>query len=132
MGVAGLINVAMLIMAASAFYRAGLTHIASIEEAYRTLEPLLGIRGAHGVRYFPAGLRFGVSLRGDHGRTGDHAGVFAPANPHLGATPGDDGAVAGGHRYGSGSDSNTRFQSGGAEFWVTIRNCAAPLVYAPA
>jgi manganese transport protein len=31
-----------LIMAASAFYRAGLTHIASIEEAYRTLEPLLG------------------------------------------------------------------------------------------
>jgi manganese transport protein len=42
MGVAGLINVAMLIMAASAFYRAGLTHIASIEEAYRTLQPLLG------------------------------------------------------------------------------------------
>jgi manganese transport protein len=42
MGVAGLINAAMLIMAASAFYRAGLTHIASIEEAYRTLEPLLG------------------------------------------------------------------------------------------
>jgi len=42
MGVAGLINAAMLIMAAAAFYRAGLTHIASIEEAYRTLEPLLG------------------------------------------------------------------------------------------
>jgi manganese transport protein len=42
MGVAGLINAAMLIMAAASFYRAGLTHIASIEEAYRTLEPLLG------------------------------------------------------------------------------------------
>ena len=42
MGVAGLINAAMLIMAAGAFFRAGLTHIASIEEAYRTLEPLLG------------------------------------------------------------------------------------------
>jgi manganese transport protein len=42
MGVAGLINAAMLIMAASSFFRAGLTHIASIEEAYRTLEPLLG------------------------------------------------------------------------------------------
>jgi manganese transport protein len=42
MGVAGLINMAMLIMAAAAFYRAGLTHIASIEEAYRTLQPLLG------------------------------------------------------------------------------------------
>jgi manganese transport protein len=42
MGVAGLINAAMLIMAAAAFFRAGLTHIASIQEAYRTLEPLLG------------------------------------------------------------------------------------------
>src|ERR1700724_293792 len=42
MGVAGAINAAMLIMAAASFYRAGLTHIASIEEAYRTLEPLLG------------------------------------------------------------------------------------------
>jgi manganese transport protein len=42
MGVAGLINAAMLIMAAASFYRAGLTHIASIEDAYRTLEPLLG------------------------------------------------------------------------------------------
>jgi manganese transport protein len=29
-------------VAAAAFYRAGLTHIASIEEAYRTLQPLLG------------------------------------------------------------------------------------------
>jgi manganese transport protein len=42
MGVAGLINAAMLIMAAGAFFHAGLTHIASIQEAYRTLEPLLG------------------------------------------------------------------------------------------
>jgi manganese transport protein len=42
MGVAGLINAAMLIMAAAAFFRAGLTNIASIQEAYRTLEPLLG------------------------------------------------------------------------------------------
>jgi manganese transport protein len=42
MGVAGLVNGAMLIMAASTFYQQGLTHIASIEEAYRTLTPLLG------------------------------------------------------------------------------------------
>jgi manganese transport protein len=48
MGVAGLINAAMLIMAAAAFFRAGLTHIASIQEAYRTLEPLLG-SAAHTV-----------------------------------------------------------------------------------
>jgi manganese transport protein len=32
----------MLVMAAATFYNKGLTHIATIEEAYRTLEPLLG------------------------------------------------------------------------------------------
>lgn len=42
MGVASLVNMAMLIMAASTFYRTGLTHIATIEEAHLTLEPLLG------------------------------------------------------------------------------------------
>ena len=42
MGLAGMVNAAMLIMAASTFFAQGLTHIASIEEAYRTLTPLLG------------------------------------------------------------------------------------------
>src|SRR5262249_40669542 len=42
MGLAGMINAAMLIMAASTFYDKGLQDIASIEEAHRTLEPLLG------------------------------------------------------------------------------------------
>ena len=42
MGVAGFVNAAMLMMAAATFHRAGLSHIASIEEAHLTLEPLLG------------------------------------------------------------------------------------------
>ena len=42
MGLASFVNAAMLIMAAATFYQTGLTHIATIEEAYRTLEPLLG------------------------------------------------------------------------------------------
>jgi manganese transport protein len=42
MGLAGLINMAMLIMAASTFFNNGLTEIGSIEEAHRTLQPLLG------------------------------------------------------------------------------------------
>lgn len=42
MGVAGLVNAAMLIMAASTFFNQGLTHVGSIEEAHKTLEPLLG------------------------------------------------------------------------------------------
>ena len=42
MGVASCVNAAMLIMAAATFYQTGHTSIATIEEAYRTLEPLLG------------------------------------------------------------------------------------------
>ena len=42
MAIAGLVNVAMLVMAASTFHREGLVNVGSIEEAYRTLEPLLG------------------------------------------------------------------------------------------
>ncbi len=42
MGLAGLVNMAMLITAAAVFFTAGQTSVASIEEAHRTLEPLLG------------------------------------------------------------------------------------------
>lgn len=42
MGLASLINAAMLIMAASTFFYHGLTTVGTIEEAHRTLEPLLG------------------------------------------------------------------------------------------
>jgi len=42
MGLAGLINAAMLMMAAATFHQAGLHSVGTIEEAYRTLEPLLG------------------------------------------------------------------------------------------
>jgi len=42
MGVASCVNAAMLIMAAATFFQTGHTAIATIEEAYRTLEPLLG------------------------------------------------------------------------------------------
>ena len=42
MGIAGLVNAAMLIMAASTFFKGGFTEVATLEEAHRTLEPLLG------------------------------------------------------------------------------------------
>lgn len=42
MGVAGLINAAMLIMAAATFHMHGMSNVGTIQEAYRTLEPLLG------------------------------------------------------------------------------------------
>jgi manganese transport protein len=42
MGIASSVNAAMLIMAASTFFQQGLTSVATIQEAHRTLEPLLG------------------------------------------------------------------------------------------
>lgn len=42
MSMAGLINAAMLIMAAATFHRSGMTAVGTLEEAHRTLEPLLG------------------------------------------------------------------------------------------
>jgi manganese transport protein len=53
MGAAGLINAAMLIMAASTFHGTAAATVGTLEEAYKTLEPLLG-RAASVV--------FGVSL----------------------------------------------------------------------
>ena len=46
MTIAGLINMAMLVMAASTFFDKGLTDIGSIESAHKTLEPLLGSASA--------------------------------------------------------------------------------------
>ena len=42
MGIAGLVNAAMLVMAASTFHTHGFTQIATIPDASKTLEPLLG------------------------------------------------------------------------------------------
>ena len=42
MGLASLVNMAMLIMAASTFFKHGLTEVGTLETAHRTLEPLLG------------------------------------------------------------------------------------------
>lgn len=42
LGLAGIINGAMLVVAAAVFYSTGHTHIAQLDEAYRTLTPLLG------------------------------------------------------------------------------------------
>lgn len=53
MGVAGLVNAAMLIMAASTFNARGMTEVGTIQEAYQTLTPLLGNA---------AGFVFAISL----------------------------------------------------------------------
>src|ERR1044072_2222295 len=42
MSIAGLINMAMLVVAATVFYGSGVPHLESLEGAWRTLEPVLG------------------------------------------------------------------------------------------
>ncbi len=42
MGIAGVVNAAMLIMAATTFYSRGMHDVGTIQEAYKTLTPLLG------------------------------------------------------------------------------------------
>jgi manganese transport protein len=42
MTIAGLINMAMLVMAASVFFKSGLVHVESLETAHKTLRPILG------------------------------------------------------------------------------------------
>jgi manganese transport protein len=59
MSIAGLINIAMLVMAASTFYRTGLLHIDSIETAHKTLEPILG--SASGALFALALIASGLS-----------------------------------------------------------------------
>ena len=58
MGIASFINMAMLIMAASTFFQHGLTEVGTLEEAHRTLEPLLGdtARSLFAVSLLAAGL----------------------------------------------------------------------------
>src|SRR5438067_1809867 len=67
MTIAGLINVAMLVMAASTFYKSGLHNVASITGAHRTLEPLLGSSAA---------TLFAIALIGS-GLSGSAVGTMA-------------------------------------------------------
>jgi manganese transport protein len=59
MTIAGLINISMLVMAASVFYGSGRTDVDSVEGAHRTLEPILG--GASSALFGLALLASGLS-----------------------------------------------------------------------
>jgi manganese transport protein len=59
MGLAGLINAAMLMMAASTFFSQGMTNVGTIQEAHQTLQPLLG--NASSVFFAIALLASGLS-----------------------------------------------------------------------
>src|SRR6266511_2209767 len=59
MSIAGVINMAMLVLAATVFFSSGLTHVSSLESAHRTLAPILG--GASSTLFALALLASGLS-----------------------------------------------------------------------
>jgi len=59
MSIAGLINMAMLVVAATVFFDSGLLNVDSLEGAHRTLEPILG--GASSTLFALALLASGLS-----------------------------------------------------------------------
>jgi manganese transport protein len=59
MTIAGLVNMAMLVMAASVFFKSGLHNVDSLEGAHRTLNPVLG--GASSTLFALALLASGLS-----------------------------------------------------------------------
>jgi manganese transport protein len=59
MAIAGLINMSMLVVAATVFFGSGLTHVDSLEGAHRTLQPILG--GASSVLFALALTASGLS-----------------------------------------------------------------------
>jgi manganese transport protein len=59
MSIAGLINMAMLVVAAAVFFKSGLLHVDSLEGAHRTLEPILG--GASSTLFALALIASGLS-----------------------------------------------------------------------
>jgi manganese transport protein len=59
MTIAGVINMAMLVVAAAVFFKSGLLHVESLEGAHRTLAPLLG--GASSTLFALALIASGLS-----------------------------------------------------------------------
>jgi manganese transport protein len=102
MSLAGLINMSMLVVAASVFFGSGLPNIDSLEGAHRTLEPLLG--GASSSLFAIALIASGLSsstvgtlagqvvmqgfIKRDDAAGADRDRDRAESFPHAGAQPG--------------------------------------------
>jgi len=92
MVIAGLINVAMLVMAASTFFKTGHHDVQSLEGAHKTLEPLLG--GAASALFAIALIASGLSSSAVGTLAGQvvDAGLHPPADSDRRPPRGHDGA----------------------------------------
>jgi manganese transport protein len=125
LSVAGLVNMAMVMMASSAFH-AGHPDVAEIETAYYTLTPLLGI-GAAGV-FLVSLIASGVASS----TADDHAGLHRLPHPGLGPPAGNDAAGPRRRRARRQRDERAGHESGGAQHRVAAADDRASHLHRPA
>ena len=131
MGLAGLVNGAMLIMAASVFFGHGFTGIATIQDALPDADSAAGSGGGHRLRAGAAGLWAVVFDGGHDGGPGDHAGLHRLAHCQLAAAADYDASGADCAGPWRGPDGDAGHQPGGAELRAALCDCAAAALHAP-
>ncbi len=116
---AWLVNSAMIIVAAAAFSGSGRTDM-SIEEAHRTLGPLLGPASATIFAVALSVLRPLLLHRGNPGRADDSGRIPECSLQHLFAPASHAAARDGGDWAGSGPDQNPGSLPGGAQLYLAL------------
>ena len=122
---------AMLIMAASTFFTRGLTQIGTIEEAHRTLEPLLG--SAASAVFAISLLASGLSSSSVGTMAGQVImGGFLHRRTPIWLRRLRDGAAANDHHHvGTGSHPNACHEPSGAVVRPAVRHHSSRHVYEP-
>ena len=128
--VAGLVNMAMVMMASSAFH-AGHPEVAEIETAYHTLTPLLGAAAA-GV-FLLSLVVSGVSASTVGTMAGQMImqGFVGFPHPDLGAQAGDDAAGVRRRRARRQRDERARDQPGRAQYCAAAADDRAADLHRP-
>ena len=106
MGIAGLVNMSMLIIAASLFHDRGLSGVDTIEGAHSQFDALVGAGRRAGLRARAARLRPGQLERRHVRRPGRHAGLHRTDDPARAAPRDHHGARA--HRAGQRREPEPR------------------------
>ena len=123
MGLAGLVNASMLLVAAALFAGSTLSGTDTLEGAHAGLRHRAGRIGRAAVRAGPAGVGLRVGERGHLRRPGDHGGLPAAADPavrppraHPLPGPGHPRAGRGAHR-GAGRSRRSCCRSASRSRW---------------
>ena len=130
MGLAGIINMAMLIMAAQTFHSHGLTNIATIEDAHKTLVPLLGPAASwvFAISLLASGLS--SSSVGTMAGQVIMQGFIHRQIPGMDSQACDPDPIRGGRHVGNRSDPGARPEPGGAELCPALPGHPADLLHA--